>query len=66
MQSDLEGDRAMVNQYSCSACAFQVRSEHDDELIDLVRTHAEDHHDMSMSRGDVRDGWEEVTLEADV
>ncbi|MFB6080015.1 MAG: DUF1059 domain-containing protein [Haloferacaceae archaeon] len=55
----------MVHQYSCSACAFQVRSENDDELIELVRTHADDMHDMSMSRGDVRSGWENVEVAAD-
>jgi len=55
----------MVHQYSCSACAFQIRSEDDDELIDLVRTHADEKHDMSMSQDDVSGGWEDVMIEAD-
>ena len=55
----------MVHQYSCGACAFQVRSEDDDELIDLVRAHADENHDMSMSRGDVRNGWEDIEVSAD-
>lgn len=55
----------MVHQYTCSACAFQVRSEDDDEVVDLVRDHAREKHDMNVSESDVRDGWEEVRVEAD-
>jgi predicted small metal-binding protein len=55
----------MVHQFSCSDCAFQVRSEDDDELVRLVRGHADEMHDMSVSRQDVRSGWENVELEAD-
>lgn len=55
----------MVHQFTCSACAFQIRSEDDDEVIDHVRTHAEEMHDMTMSRSDVRDGWENVEIPAD-
>lgn len=47
-------------QYSCSACAFQVRSEDRDEVTELVRAHAQNTHDMSMSGDDVADGLEEV------
>ena len=55
----------MAHQFSCSACAFQVRSEHDDELIKLVQNHASEMHDMDVSPGDVRNGWESVSAEAD-
>lgn len=55
----------MAHQYSCSACAFQVRSEDDDEVIELVRNHAKESHDMEMSRRDVRDGWEDADITAD-
>lgn len=55
----------MVHQYSCDACAFQVRSEDDDELIELVQNHAGEAHDMDVSKRDVRSGWEEVELAAD-
>lgn len=48
----------MAQQYTCAECAFRVRSEDENELIDLVRTHADDKHDMSMSRQDVRSGME--------
>jgi predicted small metal-binding protein len=48
----------MAHQYSCSACAFQVRSENEDEIIDLVQNHAEEQHDMSPSADDIRDGME--------
>lgn len=50
----------MAHEYSCGACAFQVRSEDDDELVRLVRTHADEKHGMDMSRADVQDGWTEV------
>ena len=50
----------MAHQYSCSACEFQVRSENDDELIELVQHHAQEYHDMSPSEGDVRDGMKTV------
>lgn len=55
----------MAHQYTCSECAFQIRSEKDDELIEFVRTHADDAHGLGMSRADVRDGWEQVSVEAD-
>lgn len=57
----MSGD-SMVNayRYTCTDDAFQVRSENRDEVIDMVRDHAQDTHDMSMSREDVEDGLEEV------
>lgn len=48
----------MAHQYSCSACAFQVRSEDDQEVIDLVQNHAKEKHDMSPEASDIRDGME--------
>jgi len=54
----------MAHQFSCSACAFQVRSENDDEVIELVQNHAREMHDMDVSRDDVMDGWESVAAEA--
>ncbi|MFC6863715.1 DUF1059 domain-containing protein [Halomicroarcula sp. GCM10025817] len=50
----------MAHQYSCSACEFQVRSEDQDEVIELVRTHAQDMHDKSFSADQVRDGIQTV------
>ena len=35
-------------------CDFMIRSENDDELIDLVRTHARGTHDTDASKSDVR------------
>ena len=55
----------MAHQFTCEACGFQVRSEDDDEVIDLVRDHAGEKHDMELSKRDVRDGWENVSMEAD-
>ena len=50
----------MAHQYSCGSCEFQVRSENEDELIDIVRTHADDMHQLNVSRADVRDGMQTV------
>jgi predicted small metal-binding protein len=55
----------MVHQYTCSACAFQVRSDDDGEVIELVRNHADRSHGIEVAPRDVRDGWEEVELPAD-
>lgn len=50
----------MTHRYGCSACAFEVRSPNDDELIDIVRQHANDRHGMNVSRAEVKEGWESV------
>lgn len=55
----------MTHQFTCSACSFQVRSENDDEIVDIVRNHAREMHDANMSEADVRDGWTEVRGKAD-
>jgi predicted small metal-binding protein len=52
------------HQYGCSACAFVLRSEDDDELIRPVRNHARDVHDPETSKRDVRDGWGNVEAPA--
>ncbi|MBX0294076.1 DUF1059 domain-containing protein [Haloarcula nitratireducens] len=55
----------MTHQFGCSACGFMIRSDDDREVIDLVRTHADEKHDMDVSEEDVRNGWEEVEAAAD-
>ena len=55
----------MAHEFACSACGFQVRSEDDSELIQMVRTHADDQHDLKLARQDVKDGWREVDVAAD-
>ncbi len=50
----------MAREFQCTACEFMIRSENDDELIEFVREHANDTHDMTMSAADVREGWTEV------
>ncbi|WP_336035035.1 DUF1059 domain-containing protein [Halobacterium yunchengense] len=55
----------MAHQYECSACGFMVRSEDDDELIDIVREHANDAHGLNITRSEVREGWEPAPVEAD-
>jgi len=56
----VRGIPTMAHQYSCSSCEFQVRSEDENELIDIVREHANDMHQLNVSRGDVRDGMQTV------
>jgi Protein of unknown function (DUF1059). len=54
----------MARQFTCSECAFMVRSDDNNELIDLVQQHADKAHSMQVSQSDVRDGWESVEMEA--
>jgi predicted small metal-binding protein len=55
----------MAHQYGCSECSFLIRSDDEDEVIDVVRTHADESHDMRVSRADVEAGIETVAAEAD-
>jgi predicted small metal-binding protein len=50
----------MTHQFTCSACAFQIRSDDDEELVDHVREHADEAHDMNVPPDDIRDGMVEV------
>lgn len=50
----------MAHQYACSDCAFMIRSENDDEVVELVQQHADTAHDMRMAADDIRAGWEMV------
>lgn len=50
----------MAKEYQCSACEFMIRSENDDELVEFVREHAQDTHEMTMSASEIRSGWTEV------
>lgn len=46
-------------QYTCSADAFRIRSEDQDEVVESVQGHAQEKHDMDMSREEILDGMEE-------
>lgn len=50
----------MTHRYVCKACAFEVQSPNDDELVDIVREHANDRHRMNVSRAEVKENWEPV------
>lgn len=50
----------MAHRYACSECEFEVRSENDEELIELVQHHAQEYHDMSPSAADIRSGMKTV------
>ncbi|WP_082224655.1 DUF1059 domain-containing protein [Halolamina rubra] len=54
----------MAYQYECSDCAFMVRSDDDDELIEHVQQHADGAHGMQVAPDDVRAGWESVEMGA--
>ena len=49
----------MVKELSCRSagydCDFMIRSENEDQLIEMVQQHAKETHDMDMSPADVRD-----------
>ena len=49
-----------TREYSCSACALEIRSQSEDELVEFVQQHASDSHDMDMSQSDVHEGWSTV------
>lgn len=54
----------MVKQVNCREtgmdCEFMVRDENEDELVELVRRHAERTHDIDMPESDVRNLMTEV------
>jgi predicted small metal-binding protein len=50
----------MPHQFSCSECSFQVQSDDQNEIVDVVREHAEGKHSMNVSDGDIRGGMETV------
>jgi len=41
-------------------CAFQIQDENEDELVAIVQQHAEQSHDMSVSREDVEGMMKEI------
>ena len=54
----------MVKQVSCREmgidCEFLIRDGNEAELVEFVRRHAENVHDMDFSEGDVREVMREV------
>lgn len=55
----------MAKQVTCEDaghedCAFMIRDENEDELVDMVQLHAERSHDMDVSRDDVQGMMEET------
>lgn len=56
----------MVKQVDCHQagnedCAFMIRDENEDELVEMVQIHAERAHDMDVSRDDVHDLMHEAS-----
>jgi predicted small metal-binding protein len=54
----------MVKQVVCERaghdCAFEIRSEDEDELIEMVQAHAQDQHGSNLAPDEVRGIWSEV------
>jgi predicted small metal-binding protein len=54
----------MAKELSCreagNDCDFMVRSEKEDELIEMVQQHAREVHDTEMSQADIRGAWKTV------
>lgn len=52
----------MAHQYTCEmeGCAFQVRSEDQNEVVNLVQEHAQQKHGMAVDRSDVESGMQQV------
>lgn len=52
----------MAYQYTCGMedCAFQVRSEDQEEVVSKVQEHAQNKHGMAMDRDDIEGGMQEV------
>lgn len=49
----------MAYNYTCSACDQEFSHDNRSYLIDMVQEHAEDEHDMDMSRSDIHEDIEE-------
>lgn len=41
-------------------CAFEIRSENEDELISMVQEHAQEQHGTSLAPDEVRGIWSEA------
>lgn len=41
-------------------CEFEMRSENEEEMVDLVQQHARNTHGKEMSRDDIQRGFREV------
>lgn len=52
----------MAYQFECTQpnCDFMVRANTEDELVQVVREHADRRHDLTLDRGDVTAGMEET------
>ena len=52
----------MAYQYACQmdGCDFQVRSEDQNEVVNMVQEHAQQKHGMAIDRSDVESGMQEV------
>lgn len=41
-------------------CAFEIRSENEEELVSMVQQHAEETHDTSLAPDEVRGVWSDA------
>lgn len=54
----------MAKELSCRDagydCDFVIRSENEDELVQMVQDHAKDVHDTNLSKSDITGAWKTV------
>ncbi|WP_435359818.1 DUF1059 domain-containing protein [Haloarchaeobius sp. DFWS5] len=52
----------MVQEFACSMeeCHFVVHSDSEDEIVSMVRKHAQDVHGMSMNAGEIKKGMKKM------
>lgn len=46
-----------TREFACPHCSFVIRSENEDEVIEMVQRHADEIHGTSMKEDDVRGAW---------
>ncbi|WP_158058670.1 DUF1059 domain-containing protein [Halorussus halophilus] len=52
----------MAHQFECTQqdCEFMVRANDENEVVDMVREHAQNKHGMSMDRGDIQNAMQQA------
>ena len=53
-----------TREFSCQSaghdCDFMIRSENEDELLEVVKSHGSEVHDKTLSNADIKDAWTTV------
>ena len=46
-----------TREFTCPHCSFMVRSENEEEVVEVVQRHATETHGTSMTEDDIRGAW---------